>query len=164
MPIMQFKGQFAEAIRRGEKVTTLRRWPNCRMAVGDRVYAQRIGWLRVISARPIELKSLKHADAVSDGFASLEDLFATLKKLYPNQENDGRDWYRIEFKVDELLPVIPASNTRQVPKSAEPLKSDFRQPKAKKGLPEDRVRSRLAHQLRAELDKAVQNKGSLFPI
>jgi hypothetical protein len=135
MPQILFKKQFLDAIRRGEKTTTLRRWKTCRIKAGARARAPGIGWLNILSCEKIDLKDLTEADAIADGFASLKDLLKTLAQIYPNCASDGRHWFRVVFSKE-----------------------------GPKATPAQDARNRVAHQIRAELDKAVRQSGSLFQI
>ncbi|MGD0139394.1 MAG: ASCH domain-containing protein [Tepidisphaeraceae bacterium] len=135
MPQILFKRQFISAIRRGDKTTTLRRWKSCRLSAGSRAFAPGVGWLKIVSCQEINLKDLTASDAQADGFASLRELLTTLRQIYPNHRTDGRLWYRVVF-----------------------------QPEAQEPPPSQDARNRLARQIRAELDKAVRQSGSLFSL
>jgi len=135
MPQMLFKRRFIDAIRRGDKTTTLRRWKSSRVRGGARARVPGLGWLSILSCEKIDLKDLTEADAQADGFESLKELLKTLAQIYPNCAKDGRHWFRIVFK-----------------------------PEGKKTTPAQDARDRIARQIRAELDKAVRQSGSLFQI
>jgi len=135
MPQILFKRRFLDAIRRGDKTTTLRRWKSCRVQAGVRARAPGLGWLNILSCEKIDLKDLTEEDALADGFASLKELRKTLAQIYPNCATDGRHWFRVVFS-----------------------------PEGKKMSPAEDARDRIARQIRAELDKAVRQSGSLFQI
>ncbi|MGA2441142.1 MAG: ASCH domain-containing protein [Tepidisphaeraceae bacterium] len=135
MPHILFKRQFIDAIRRGDKTTTLRRWKSCRLSSGSRAFAPGVGWLKILSCEEINLKDLTYDDAQADGFASLSELLATLRQIYPNHKTDGRCWYRVVFRPEAPEPPPPHD-----------------------------ARKHLARQIRADLDKAVRQSGSLFPL
>jgi hypothetical protein len=139
MPQILFKRQFIDAIRRGEKTTTLRRWKSCHLSAGSRASAPGVGWLKILSCEEINLQDLTASDAQADGFASLSELLTTLGKIYPDHKTDGRRWFRVVFHPEdqELKPPKPP--------------------------PSHDARRRLAHQIRADLDKAIRQSGSLFP-
>jgi len=101
--LLLFKKEFASAIRSGRKTTTLRRWDHPRVGVGKRAFAPGIGWLFIEAVDPVELNTLNARDAMSDGFASKALMMARLKSLYPPDVDDGKHWYRVQFRVDELL-------------------------------------------------------------
>jgi hypothetical protein len=130
-----FKREFKDVIRQGTKTTTLRRWKSYRVRTGSRAYSPGIGWLNILSCEKIDLKDLTAADARADGFKSLKDLMKTLAQIYPDCATDGRHWFKIVFRLET--------------------------PKA---LPDQDPRSRVVQQMRAELDKAVRQSGSLSAI
>jgi hypothetical protein len=142
MPQILFKRQFISAIRCGEKTTTLRRWKSCRLSAGSRAFAPGVGWLKILSCREINLKDLTAGDAQADGFASLSELLSALRQIYPNHKTDGRCWYRVVFQPENQQPPPPREGL---------------------ALAQD-PRKRLARQIRADLDKAVRQSGSLFPL
>jgi hypothetical protein len=127
-----FKRQFKDAIRRGTKTTTLRRWKSCRVRAGSRAYAPGIGWLKILSCEKIDLKDLTAADARADGFKSLKELMKTLAQIYPNCATDGRHWFQVVFGLETP--------------------------------PSQDARGQVVQLIRAELDKAVRQSGSLLQI
>lgn len=130
-----FKRKFIAAIASGEKTTTLRRWKSRRVKAGTRAFVPGFGWLSILSCDRIHLKDLTEADARADGFPSLKALLATLAQIYPNRATDGRHWFRVVFR-----------------------------PETPKTSPAGDAKTRLVWHIRAELDKAVQQSGSLFPV
>jgi hypothetical protein len=70
------------------------------MSSGARAYAPGVGWLILESVEPIEWSSLTRADAVADGFASLKELAAAIRRIYPDMDGDGKSWFRLKFKLD----------------------------------------------------------------
>jgi|ERR1700722_1397911 hypothetical protein len=151
MPQLLFKRCFIDSIRRGTKTTTIRRWKYARVRPGSRASVLGVGWLKILSCLRIEPKNLTTADAKADGFKSLKDLLSTLRKIYPDQEGDGRHWFRVVFERERAdLPPSP------LPKP--PNKPVFPASGKKK------ARKRLATRIRADLDKAVRQSGSLSPL
>jgi hypothetical protein len=148
MPQLLFKREFFDAIRRGSKTTTLRRWKSCHIEAGDRVKAPGVGWLRIRICESVKLSQIKAADAKADGFDSLADLHAALDRFYPDQKGDGKSWYRLAFELE-----------KPIAHSAEPAKAA-----GKKKTTTNAVRKRLATRIRAELDKAVQRSRSLLSL
>jgi hypothetical protein len=146
MPQLLFKKEFFDAIRRGRKTTTLRRWKSCWMQPGSRVHSPRLGWLRIVSVDPAKLEKLTKSDARADGFASLAQLRQALQRFYPDQKHDGKQWYRVVFQLETDGQLIPADA------KSEPQRLGGKD------------KTRLARRIRAELDKAVRRSGSLFPI
>jgi hypothetical protein len=157
MAQLLFKRQFIDSIRRGTKTTTLRRWKSARVHPGGRASVPGVGWLRILSCRRIEQKDLTPADAIADGFESLTDLLDTLREIYPQQDSDGRHWYRVAFEREDTTP----SPVSKVPEKAPKKAPDKPTPAASR---KKTARKRLATRIRADLDKAVRQSGSLFPL
>src|SRR5579872_5735862 len=95
-----FKREFKDAIRKGIKTTTLRRWKSRRVRAGSRAHSPGIGWLNILSCEKVDLKDLTAADARADGFKSLKDLLNTLAQIYPDCASDGRHWFKIVFGLE----------------------------------------------------------------
>jgi uncharacterized protein YqfB (UPF0267 family) len=162
MPQLLFKKQFLDSIRSGIKTTTLRRWKSARVYPGARARVAGVGWLKILSCNRIEQADLTTADAKADGFASLKDLLDTLRKIYPKQDGDGRHLYRVAFRREDPSSPSPVSKP-----PSKPSKKAFRQPTNKPTppvTPKKTARKRLATRIRADLDKAVRQSGSLFPL
>ncbi len=163
MPQLLFKRQFLDSIRRGIKTTTLRRWKYARVHPGSRARVAGVGWLKILSCNRINQADLTPADARADGFASLQDLLDTLRKIYPKQDGDGRHLYRVAFRCEE-----PAPAPAQTPKVAAKAKTRPSAPAHNKptpaATPKKTARKRLATRIRADLDKAVRQSGSLFTL
>jgi hypothetical protein len=162
MPQLLFKREFFDAIRRGRKTTTLRRWKSCWLEAGARAFSPGLGWLRIVSCEGAKLEKLTAADARADGFASLAKLHATLARLYPDQKRDGKQWYRVVFELerDGQAPVPTRLDTRRGGGLS-------RHPTTQTGRGQNehqKQKTRLARRIRVELDKAVQRSGSLFPL
>ncbi len=148
MPQILFKKQFAQAIRDGSKTTTVRRWKSCSISAGDRVFSPQVGWLRIRACDCIELGDLDEGDAQADGFASLKELHRVLRRFYPKQAADGRQWYRIGFSLEGAATATRTSRSKRRAKA--PIGGS--------------AKLRLARQIRLELDKAVRASGSLLPL
>jgi hypothetical protein len=94
-----FKKCFWEAIRRGSKRTTVRRWRSPRLRAGQRAFAPGLGWLLIESVDVVaDLDDLADADARADGFETLEQMKRALHELYPSRARDGRRWFRVAFR------------------------------------------------------------------
>jgi hypothetical protein len=151
MPQLLFKRQFIDAILRGTKTTTLRRWKYARLHPRCRAFVPGVGWLKILSCDRIEQQNLTAADAVADGFGSLKELQDTLRKIYPGQDRDGRNWYRVAFeREDKGVSPPPAAKAAAKPTPA--------------AIRKKRARQRLARRIQADLDKAVRQSGSLFSL
>ena len=99
-----FKKPLQDAIRQGRKRTTIRRWPAGRPGVraGQRVYSPGLGWLTIERVEAVELEKLVDADAEADGFDTAAGLRQVLLALYPDHAADGKNWFRVCFKVADL--------------------------------------------------------------
>ena len=80
--MLLFKKKFLEQIRRGEKTQTIRLWKHCRMKPGQRSYVPGVGYIAIVSVKPVELSELTDADAILDGFPSAELLLQEISTLY----------------------------------------------------------------------------------
>jgi len=90
MGILLFQKQFHEAIRLGQKRTTVRRWATARVRAGQRVFTPGLGYLRVESIERIRITSLNQQDARADGFATLRKMRETIRAMYPDTRGDGK--------------------------------------------------------------------------
>ena len=77
----------------------------------QRVYSLGLGWLKIDAIETIDdLSSLTPADVQADGFASVDELLAALKSMYPDTAGDGKRWYLVRFHADALLPDVPPTS------------------------------------------------------
>ena len=110
-----FKKVFWDAIRAGRKRTTVRRWDRPRVSAGSRAYAPGLGWLSVERVDEIaDLRRLSEADAVADGFETVKDMIEALVSLYPDHASDGKRWFRVAFRAEELVAEGESSRSRDV--------------------------------------------------
>jgi hypothetical protein len=102
-----FKKPLQLAIREGRKRTTIRRWPPARpgLHAGQRVFSPGLGWLSIEAVEPVDLDALGEDDARADGFDTAAALRQLLLSLYPLHADDGKDWFRVWFRIDQLQPV-----------------------------------------------------------
>jgi hypothetical protein len=96
-----FKKHFQDAIRAGRKHTTIRRWDRPMVRVGERAFSPGLGWLNIEAVEVVELEKLCDSDAQADGFETMTALREVLLALYPNHASDGKQWFRVEFKLAE---------------------------------------------------------------
>jgi hypothetical protein len=112
-----FKKCFFEAIRGGTKRTTLRRWSAARVRAGQRAFSPGLGWLQIEAVDAVELEQLTGADARADGFDRVSDMLKALREIYPDQEVDGRRWFRVKFRcedgVNAAAAAAPARRTKR---------------------------------------------------
>jgi hypothetical protein len=102
-----FKKPLQLAIREGRKRTSIRRWPAARpgLRAGQRVFSPCLGWLSIESVEPVRLEALGDDDARADGFDTAAALKQVLLSLYPQHADDGKDWFRVRFRIDQLRPA-----------------------------------------------------------
>ena len=96
-----FKKPLQVAIREGRKSTTIRRWDRAKpgMQAGEVAYAPGVGWLAIEAVEKVDLDLLGEDDARADGFESLAGLRQLLFALYPDHAADGKDWFRVRFRL-----------------------------------------------------------------
>ena len=95
--MLLMKRIYFDAIRRGEKTTTLRywRWAHVRR---DRVQQIRgLGGLRIDEVSVVDLGDLTDAHAHADGFEDLAALGEALDAMYPAEKRQGRQLYLVRF-------------------------------------------------------------------
>jgi hypothetical protein len=113
VPQIFFKKQFFAAIRDGTKRTTIRRWPKARISAGSDVYSPHIGWLRIEGVEPVTLTQLGESDARADGFEDCASMLRALHELYPDHRTDGKQWFRVLFRIKELIKPRPRQDSNQ---------------------------------------------------
>ncbi len=102
--MLLFKKRFLPAIRSGQKTQTIRLWKYRRMRVGQRSFIPGAGRIRITAVEEVRLEDLTDADAVPDGFATVDELRAEIGRLYADRLTAGYRAYRVRF---ELAPVDP---------------------------------------------------------
>lgn len=112
-----FKKPLQAAIRDGRKRTTIRRWDRARLRVGQEAFSPGLGWLAIERVEPVDLDALADTDARADGFDSLGDLRLVLLALYPDHAADGKQWFRVCFRVSRTIDA-PAKPSRRKAKAS----------------------------------------------
>ena len=97
--MLLFKKKFLEQIRRGEKTQTIRLWDYRRMKSGQRSYIPGVGYIAIVSVEPVELARLTDADAILDGFPTVELLRSEIRLLYTADARKKLTPFRIRFSV-----------------------------------------------------------------
>jgi hypothetical protein len=112
-----FKKPLQLAIREGRKRTTIRRWPAARpgLRAGQRVFSPGLGWLSIESVEQVAHESLGDADARADGFDTAAALKKVLLSLYPLHADDGKDWFRVRFHIEQLRPAAGRDRSQPDP-------------------------------------------------
>ena len=75
---------------------------------GHRAFAPGLGWLHIETVDVVKLKQLTDVDARADGFETVSDMLKTLREIYPNRRSDGRRWFRVGFRWDDVAGKAPA--------------------------------------------------------
>lgn len=99
MALLLFQKRFLEAIRTGEKKTTIRRWSRPRVQPGRRAFSPGLGWISIENVDEVKLRDLDDTDARADGFDSARQMRRELKRIYPRIKADGKCWFRIRFRI-----------------------------------------------------------------
>ena len=97
--MLLMKKRFFEAIRSGEKTTTLRYWRRCMVRPGTLSTVPGLGKVLIEAAEAVDPDQLTDADARSDGFADLAELRSALHELYPAEQREGRKLYLVRFRL-----------------------------------------------------------------
>jgi hypothetical protein len=163
MARLYFKKRFHESIRRGIKIATLRRWRACRVAAGQRVLAPGAGWLQILSAEEVIWEQLTDIDAIADGFASMSEFAAAIRRIYPDQHADGRKWFRVRFRwdgPDKIALMAKAAPKARVKSRKSTTKRARRELASLGAFNPDADKRLLAAAVRAKLDKALRANGS----
>jgi hypothetical protein len=103
MPQLFFKKIYQDAIRAGEKSTTIRRWDRPMVKAGQVAFSPGLGWLSIEAVDPVELEALDDSDATADGFKTARQMRRLLRSLYPAYATDGKQWFRIKFRMRQEI-------------------------------------------------------------
>lgn len=95
------KRKFFDAIRSGDKRTTLRFWKRPMVRAGAVCPVRGLGRLRIERVEIATLSKLTAGDAKADGFASLAALRREIRQLYPRPAREGRLLYKVHFTLAE---------------------------------------------------------------
>lgn len=76
------------------------------LKAGQRAFAPGVGWLKIEAVDAVELGALNDDDARVDGFESLHEMLEALREMYPAQDDDGKRWFRIGFRVTEQSTTV----------------------------------------------------------
>ena len=98
-----FKKIYQDAIRAGAKSTTIRRWDRPMVKAGQIAFSPGLGWLSIESVDAVELETLDDSDATADGFKTAREMRRLLRSLYPGHGTDGKQWFRVRFRIREEI-------------------------------------------------------------
>lgn len=130
--MLTFKQKFLDAIRKDEKTQTLRIWKSLRIRAGQKNFIPGVGPIWIDAVDEVFFDQLTDADAIPDGFSSLEALKDEIFKIY-GSEPEGK-LYRVRFhrldscKTVSSSPSLPEttdlSASPSVPPPAPPQTND----------------------------------------
>ncbi len=95
--VLLMKRQFYDAIRSGEKTTTLRYWKRLMVKPGSVHTIPHLGKVHIDAVDIVEIDDLTEDDARCDGMASLDEIRRGLAELYDDQARQERTLYRVRF-------------------------------------------------------------------
>jgi hypothetical protein len=90
---------YFDAVRRGEKTTTLRYWPRRMVRPGSVHGVRGLGRVRIDEVRIIQVEDLTDDIARADGLADRGEVIRTLNDYYPPDVRAGRDLYLVRFAL-----------------------------------------------------------------
>jgi len=95
--MLLMKKIYFDAIRRGEKTTTLRywRWAHVRRDTIEQIRG--LGAVRIDEVTVVRPEDLTDAHARADGFEDLPALIEALDAIYPGEKRQGRQLYLVRF-------------------------------------------------------------------
>jgi hypothetical protein len=99
--MLLFKKKFLPAIRKGEKVQTIRLWKHRMMRSGQRSYIPGAGYITIDRVEQVNIAELTDADAIPDGFPTADSLRNELQELYGEKLAAGHKAFRVVFHLQE---------------------------------------------------------------
>ncbi len=102
--MLLMKKIYFDAIRRGEKTTTLRYWRRAQVRAGAIHLIRGLGKVRIDEVTIVQPADLTDDHARADGFDDLAALREALDAMYPPDRRDGRQLYLVRF----TFPADPA--------------------------------------------------------
>ena len=95
--MLLMKRIYFDAIRRGEKTTTLRYWRRAQVRPGAVHLIRGLGSVRIDEVTVVRPDDLTDAHARADGFENLAALDEALDAMYPPDRRQGRELYLVRF-------------------------------------------------------------------
>ncbi|MHB1767599.1 MAG: ASCH domain-containing protein [Phycisphaerae bacterium] len=105
--MLLLKKHLVDLVRAGKKRQTIRYWSRPIVFAGQISFTPGLGKMKILRVEELAgYQSLTLTDARDDGFETLEDLLAELKRNYP-EVPPGKRLYRVVFKWPIEAPVPP---------------------------------------------------------
>ncbi len=95
--MLLMKKVFFDAIRCGDKTTTLRYWRRKMVRPGSVHSVRGLGQLRIDDLHVVEADDLTDTDAIADGLAGRAELNSLLHQLYTPDQRRQRTLYKVSF-------------------------------------------------------------------
>jgi hypothetical protein len=132
--MLLLKKHLVELVRAGKKRQTIRYWSRPCVRAGQISYTPGLGKMKIVRVDELAgYQSLTLTDARNDGFETLEDLLAELRRHYP-EVPPGKRLYRVVFEWPLATPISPHASADRVLAQAAPaaaLASPTRKPARK---------------------------------
>lgn len=96
--MLLMKKAYFDAIRRGEKRTTLRWWTYARVRAGSVHLVPGLGRVRIDGVTTMQPGALRAAH----GFATLRELRAALAAIYGTAAGEGKKLYLVRFTLQDV--------------------------------------------------------------
>ena len=109
-----FKKPYQDAIRAGRKQTTIRRWARPMLTQGQKAFSPGLGWLAIEAVDTVQIEALDDDDATADGFDTACEMRRLLHEMYPSHLTDGKQWFRVRFRVHEIHQPRPRPEDGQL--------------------------------------------------
>lgn len=107
-PMLLLKKHLVDLVRAGKKRQTIRYWNRPIVFAGQISFTPGLGKMKILRVEELAgYQSLTLHDARDDGFETLEELLAELKRNYP-EVPPGKRLYRIVFQWPVALPSAEA--------------------------------------------------------
>ncbi|MGC8540967.1 MAG: ASCH domain-containing protein [Phycisphaerae bacterium] len=146
--MLLLKKHLVELVRAGKKRQTIRYWTRPIVFAGQISFTPGLGKMKILRVDELAgYESLTLNDARDDGFDTLEELLAELKRNYP-EVPPGKRLYRVVFQWPMELPkAAPSPTASHIPHNGAstnppaPLVKTSRRPKARAAPSTDRPAS-----------------------
>ncbi|NNM85789.1 MAG: ASCH domain-containing protein [Phycisphaerales bacterium] len=126
--MLLLKKHLVDLVKAGKKRQTIRFWSHAIVKPGQVSFTPGLGRMKILSIEELSgLHALDEADAQADGFESLAELLAELKRNYPVVP-PGKRLFRIKFQWPIVQELSPARLAKAKP-------SATIRPKARKKTP-----------------------------